>query len=69
MLFRSEDCHKIYHMLDISGYCRPAWDRNCLEHIGMQDVEVDPLVGARIYVEKDRFYIPNPMFRVKAWKE
>ena len=45
-----DECHNIYHMLDISS------------------VSTDTTVGSRIYAAKDIFYIPVPMFCVKAVK-
>lgn len=61
-----QECHKIYHMLTISSLTRPEWDTAVLQQIGMKLEETDTDVGGRIYLEQDRFYIPNTIFRIKA---
>ena len=63
-----ERCHTIYHMLEISSYTRPQWDKELLTKMGASSVSIDPTVGPRIYSEEDEFYIPVPMFLVKAIK-
>lgn len=63
-----ERCHTIYHMLDISSFTRPQWDIELLTKMGASSVSIDPTVGPRIYSEEDEFYIPVPMFLVKAIK-
>lgn len=63
-----EECHNIYHMLDISAYDRPRWDAAFLESTGLCRVSTDTTVGSRIYASEDIFYIPVPMFCVKAVK-
>ena len=62
-----EKCHTIYHMLSISGTDRPEWDKQLLESYEAT-VMIDSTVGPRIYTEEDEFYIPVPMFLVKAIK-
>lgn len=62
-----EKCHTIYHMLSISGTDRPEWDKQLLESYEAT-VTIDSTVGPRIYAEEDEFYIPVPMFLVKAIK-
>ncbi|MCD8052535.1 MAG: methyltransferase domain-containing protein [Lachnospiraceae bacterium] len=64
-----EECHQIYHMLSVSSLSRPDWDLEVLRQLGMRVEAPDLTVGRRIYREKDRFYVPQPIFRVKAWKE
>ncbi len=61
-------CNKIYHMLDISEKHRPEWDRLILMQMEVSECEVNPNVGQDIYKEKDMFYIPVPMFRIRAVK-
>jgi len=63
-----DKCHTIYHMLEISSFQRPRWDTELLNTLGVTSVTVDPTVGPRIYNEEDEFYIPVPMFLVKAVK-
>lgn len=62
-----EKCHTIYHMLSISSTDRPTWDKALLESL-QATVTIDPTVGPRIYAQEDEFYIPVPMFLVKAVK-
>lgn len=62
-----DKCHTIYHMLSISSTDRPTWDKVLLENMGAT-VTIDSTVGSRIYAEEDEFYIPVPMFLVKAVK-
>lgn len=63
-----EKCHHIYHMLEISLQNRPSWDIQVLKELGIIHTEVDLNVGKRIYLEKDEFYIPTPLFGIKAFK-
>ena len=63
-----ERCHTIYHMLEISSFTRPQWDKELLTKLGASSVTIDPTVGPRIYSEEDEFYIPVPMFLVKIIK-
>lgn len=63
-----DKCHHIYHMLEISLLDRPNWDINVLKELGCVNIEADLEVGKRIYLEKDEFYIPTPMFGIKAFK-
>ena len=63
-----EECHEIYHMLSISAFDRPAWDETILKEIGFREVMIDPSAGDRLYGQKDEFYAPDRMFRIKAIK-
>jgi ubiquinone/menaquinone biosynthesis C-methylase UbiE len=63
-----DKCHKIYHMLEVSVQNRPKWDVEVLKELESEEIEVDLQVGERIYLEKDEFYIPTPMFAIKAFK-
>jgi len=63
-----ERCHTIYHMLEISSFTRPQWDRELLTKLGASSVTIYSTVGSRIYNEEDEFYIPVPMFLVKVIK-
>lgn len=63
-----EECHKIYHMLDISCYERPQWDLEILQQLQCSSVTADLQVGTKIYSQQDNFYIPVPMFCIKAKK-
>ena len=63
-----EQCHQIYHMLDISMYDRPRWDLEILQRLGAKNCTADISVGPRLYAQKDRFYAPAPFFGVFARK-
>ena len=63
-----EECHEIYHMLSISALNRPDWDAEVLSGIGFSDISIDPTAGDRLYGEKDQFYFPDRMFRIRAVK-
>jgi len=63
-----EDCHELYHMLTISTFDRPEWDKEVLTHIGFSEVRTDLSFADRIFAEKDEFYIPDKMFMIVAEK-
>ena len=63
-----EQCHQIYHMLDISLYDRPQWDLDVLRKLGVASCEADLTVRSRLYPQKDKFFIPAPLFEVYAVK-
>ena len=63
-----EDCHELYHMLTISTFDRPEWDKEVLTHIGFSEVRTDLSFADRIFAEKDEFYIPDKMFMITAEK-
>lgn len=63
-----EECHKIYHMLDISLYNRPLWDQQVLAELNCSHLEINTSISDTIYKEYDNFYVPVPMFCVKAIK-
>ena len=62
----TEECHNIYHMLSVSSLDRPAWDAETLRRIGFSQVETDTGAGDRLYADKDRFYMPDRMFCIRA---
>lgn len=66
MLKENEDIKK---QLPISSYIRPAWDVETLGKLGVQEISLDLGVGKRIYVEKDEFYNPVPIFTLCGKKE
>ena len=66
MLKENEDIKK---QLPISSYIRPAWDVETLGKLGIQELSLDLGVGKRIYVEKDEFYNPAPIFTLCGKKE
>ncbi len=62
------ECEEIKHQLPISSYNRPAWDISVLGQLDMREFSIDLDMGKRIYVEKDEFYNPTPLFMVCAVK-
>ena len=63
-----DECHRIYHMLTISALRRPAWDEKILKEIGFTKIVTDTAFGDKIYLEKDRFYVPDALFSIVATK-
>lgn len=62
------ECEEIKRQLPISSYDRPAWDISTLGQKGMRGFSVDLDMGKRIYVKKDMFYNPTPLFMICAKK-
>lgn len=62
------ECHNIYHMLPISCYTRPQWDKKLLSELGCKNISIDFTVNDTIYNEYDAFSISVPMFCVCAFK-
>lgn len=58
------ECEAIKRRLSINSYIRPAWDLEVLQKMGMKKCFVELGISDRIYVEKDEFYNPTPMFLV-----
>lgn len=63
-----EECEEIKRQLPISSYVRPAWDIDVLGQMGMERFSIDLGISKRIYMEKDEFYNPTPMFMICAGK-
>lgn len=63
-----QECEEIKRQLPISTYNRPAWDISVLGQLGMRKFALDLDMGKRIYVEKDEFYNPTPLFMICARK-
>ena len=62
------ECEEIKRQLPISSYRRPAWDLEALGAMNLQKFDVDLGISSRIYLEKDEFYNPTPMFMLKTEK-
>lgn len=58
----------ITRQLPISFRNRPAWDLDYLSKAGAERFVIDTGVWKRIYLEKDIFYNPVPIFRLAAVK-
>lgn len=56
------ECEEIKRQLPISSRVRPAWDIETLGRLGIQKFSLDLAVSSRIYIEKDEFYNPVPLF-------
>lgn len=63
-----QQCHDIYNMLPSNTYSRPDWDRITLKEIGMNQINIKENAAKEIYIEKDKFYIADPIFRISAYK-
>lgn len=64
-----QECEAIKKQLPISSYIRPAWDVETLGNLGILKLSLDLGVGKRIYIEKDEFYNPVPIFTLCGKKE
>ena len=62
------ECEEIKRQLPISSYSRPAWDLETLGAMKLQEFAVDLGISSRIYLEKDAFYNPVPMFMIRTRK-
>lgn len=63
-----QECEEIKRQLPISSYQRPAWDVGVLGNLGVRKLSLDFSVSNKIYVEKDEFYNPDPLFVISAMK-
>lgn len=62
------ECESIKRELPVSFVERPAWDMKTLDQLHMKDLYMDLGISQRIYLEKDDFYNPTPLFLIKATK-
>ena len=62
------ECEEIKRQLPISSYSRPAWDLETLGKMKLEKFSIDLGISRRIYIEKDEFYNPTPMFMICAEK-
>lgn len=62
------ECEEIKRQLPISSRIRPAWDVETLGQMGAEELLIDLGISRRIYVEKDDFYNPTPLFMICAGK-
>ena len=63
-----EECEEIKRQLPISSYSRPAWDLETLGSMKLERFSIDLGISGRIYLEKDEFYNPTPMFMLRVEK-
>lgn len=63
-----QECEEIKRQLPISSYQRPAWDVGALGKLGAAELKIDFHVSQRIYIEKDEFYNPDPLFMIYVRK-
>lgn len=59
-----QECEKIKRQLPISSCIRPAWDVETLGQMGFEEISIDLGIGRRIYIEKDEFFNPTPIFMI-----
>ena len=62
------ECEEIKRQLPISSYSRPAWDLETLGSMEVKDFRVDLGISSRLYLEKDEFYNPTPLFMLRTVK-
>ncbi len=63
-----DECNMLYRMLAVSALDRPVWDAQVLAQIGFTDIVTDTTVSERIFPVENQFYIPDPMFSIRAVK-
>lgn len=64
-----EECERIKSQLPISRKNRPAYDVAVLCENTAGEIRIDTSLGKRIYLEKDEFYNPAPMFSICVVKQ
>ena len=64
-----EECERIKSQLPISRKNRPAYDVAVLCENTAGEIRIVTSLGKRIYLEKDEFYNPAPMFSICAVKQ
>ena len=64
-----EECERMKRQLAITSCSRPGWDLEALEAAGMKSFQIALEIGKEIYLEKDQFYNPTPLFLIKARKK
>ena len=64
-----QENNEIKKELDISYHRRPYWDISVLSGLGVEKFQLDMGVSKRIYLEKDEFYNPTPLFKLSLIKE
>ena len=62
------ECEEIKRLLPISSRQRPAWDLMALGEEGFREFSIDLGISSRVYVEKDEFYNPVPLFMLRVQK-
>ena len=62
------ECEEIKRQLPISSYSRPAWDLETLGALELKEFKLDLGISSRIYLEKDAFYNPTPLFMLRTTK-
>ena len=62
------ECEMIQRSLSISSEVRPQWDVQYLLNKEVDSLQIDRTISHRIYLEKDEFYNPTPLFLLCAKK-
>ena len=62
------ECEVIQRSLVISSEVRPQWDVQYLLSQEVDFLQIDRSISQRIYLEKDEFYNPTPLFLLCAKK-
>ena len=63
-----QECEEIKRQLPISSLVRPAWDLETLGKLNAEQFTIDLGVSRRIYLKKDAFYNPTPLFMLSVVK-
>ncbi len=64
-----QECQSIKDALSISARRRPDWDVSVFRQMGYEKIQVRRDISEHIYLKKDEFYNPVPLFSLKVCKE
>lgn len=64
-----QECENLKQELDISSRRRPEWDVSVMKLLGCQEVCIRRDISEQIYLERDEFYNPVPLFSLKVVKQ
>ncbi|MDO4298230.1 MAG: class I SAM-dependent methyltransferase [Lachnospiraceae bacterium] len=64
-----QECENLKQELDISTKRRPEWDVSVMKLLGCQEICTRRDISEQIYLEKDEFYNPVPLFSLKVVKK
>ena len=62
------ECELIQRSLSISSEVRPQWDVQYLLNQEVDSLQIDLSISQRIYLDKNEFYNPTPLFLLCAKK-
>lgn len=63
-----QECEDIKQSMPISYLRRPQWDEQALRYAGVEKITIDTGISRRLYLERDAFFNPTPLFLICAEK-